>query len=201
MAEPFPDDEEFHEQKISGKDFSGILIANRRFESCTFTGCQMVESVIRYCHFFDCIFEQCDLSLAQFDHCRFQNTNFRKTRLVGIDWTNLEWRIKSLQPIFYFYQCNLNYGNFFGCLLKGSTFVECMLQEADFAEADLSTVNCQRSDFSKARFLHTNLTDADFIDAQHYNINAADNTLKRTKFSLPEAVALLHSLDIILEDE
>lgn len=200
MAELFPDDEEFREQKIAGKDFNGLIIENKEFDSCIFTGCQMAETGFRYCHFHDCIFEQCDLSLAHFDHCYFQNTIFRKTRLVGIDWTKLEWRKNTLQPIFHFHQCNLSYGNFFGCLLKGCTFLECMLQEADFAEADLSAVNCQHSDFSKARFLHTNLTDADFIDAQQYNINAATNVLKRTKFNLPEAVALLHSLDIILEE-
>jgi uncharacterized protein YjbI with pentapeptide repeats len=140
------------------------------------------------------------LRLTQFELCRFQNTTFRKTRLVGIDWTKIEWGKNVLQPAFHFHQCNLSYGNFFGCPLKGCTVSECLLQEADFAEADLSYTNCQRSDFSKARFFHTNLTDANFMNAQQYNINAANNVLKRTKFSLPEAVALLHSLDIILEE-
>ena len=52
-----------------------------------------------------------------------------------------------------------------------------------------------------SRFNHTNLTEADFSDATHYNISAVDNTLKKTRFSLPEAISLLYSLDIILKDE
>ncbi len=42
---------------------------------------------------------------------------------------------------------------------------------------------------------------ADFRGARNYAIAADLNTLKQAKFSLPEAVALLHGLDIILEDQ
>ena len=85
-------------------------------------------------------------------------------------------------------------------MLKSSQMVECLAQETDFAEADLSKANCLKTDFYKARFFHTNLTEADLTQALNYDINAANNTLKKTRFSLPEAVALLHSLDIILEE-
>jgi hypothetical protein len=46
-----------------------------------------------------------------------------------------------------------------------------------------------------SRFLHTTLT-----GASNYAIAANLNTLKGTKFSLPEAMNLLHSLDIVVTD-
>jgi fluoroquinolone resistance protein len=56
------------------------------------------------------------------------------------------------------------------------------------------------TDFSNSRFQHTNLTEADFTGATNYAIAASLNTLKKTKFSLPEAMSLLYSLDIILTE-
>jgi hypothetical protein len=44
------------------------------------------------------------------------------------------------------------------------------------------------------------LTQADFTGATNYAIAASLNTLKKTKFSLPEAMSLLYSLDIILTE-
>ena len=43
------------------------------------------------------------------------------------------------------------------------------------------------------------IVDANFVRAFHYAIDFRNNFLKKTKFSLPEAVSLLQSLDIILE--
>ena len=34
-----------------------------------------------------------------------------------------------------------------------------------------------------------------------YNIPGQINVLKKTRFSLPEAMSLLHSLDIVLEED
>lgn len=44
------------------------------------------------------------------------------------------------------------------------------------------------------------LMKANFVRAENYQINAVDNTFHKTRFSLLEAIALLHCLDIILED-
>jgi len=44
------------------------------------------------------------------------------------------------------------------------------------------------------------LTEADFTGAKNYAIAASSNTLKKTKFSLPEAMGLLYSLDIVLTE-
>jgi len=201
MHDEFPDNLEFQESKFDGKDFSGSTVRDKDFIHCTFHSCQMTEITFQACRFQECIFDQCDLSLGKLERSIIQDTTFHKTRLVGIDWTKLAWRKKALKPCMHFIQCNLNYANFFGCSLKGCKLTDCMVHEADFAEADLSIADCRNSDFSKSRFFHTNLADADFREAQNYDIDAVANGFKNTKFSLPEAVSLLHSLDIILDED
>ena len=78
------------------------------------------------------------------------------------------------------------------------TLMQDVVTAVTFAETNLTEVNCTHTDFSDSRFIHTNLTKADFCGAHNYAVVADRNTLKKTKFSLPEAVALLHGLDIIL---
>ena len=73
-------------------------------------------------------------------------------------------------------------------------------RESDFAEADLSLASCTGTDFADSRFLHTDLTEADFVGARNYAISPSLNVLKKTSFSLPEAVSLLYGLDIVLSE-
>jgi uncharacterized protein YjbI with pentapeptide repeats len=84
--------------------------------------------------------------------------------------------------------------------LSKAVITDCLAKEATFAETNLTEANCTHTDFTDSRFIRTNLTRADFRGARNYAIAADQNTLKQAKFSLPEAVALLHGLDIILED-
>jgi uncharacterized protein YjbI with pentapeptide repeats len=76
---------------------------------------------------------------------------------------------------------------------------DCEVKDADFAEADLSNGDFKNTDFEKTRFFKTNLSGADFKGARNYSIDARNNTLKKTRFSYPEVLTLLNSLDIIIE--
>ena len=49
-------------------------------------------------------------------------------------------------------------------------------------------------------FARTRLVAANLTGAQNYRIDILNNDIKRARFSLPEAVALLDSLDIELQD-
>ena len=77
--------------------------------------------------------------------------------------------------------------------------VKCEAKEIDFIETDLSDGDFKNTDFEKSLFFKANLTDADFRGASNYSIDIKTNILKRTRFSLPEALSLLESLDIIIE--
>ncbi len=200
IPDEFPQDPELDGITLQAKKFSGFFIENREFYDCRIEKCTFQEMAFSHCRFSNCTFERCDLSLITFELCHFQNTHFANTRLVGIDWTKLDWHKRALQPAFHFENCNLNYGSFFGCSLKNCQATNCSFTEVDFSEADLTNTDLHGSDLSQARFFHTNLTQTNFTGAHSYNIDATCNTLKQTRFSLPEAVSLLYSLDIILDD-
>jgi uncharacterized protein YjbI with pentapeptide repeats len=51
-------------------------------------------------------------------------------------------------------------------------------------------------DLSRAVFEQTNLEGADFRTSYHYAINPNQNRMKRSRFSLPGAAALLDSFGI-----
>jgi len=123
-------------------------------------------------------------------------------RLVGVNWCDADWEKGSLLTTRRtdFEDCLLDHTLFIGLDLKETGFRGCRARGADFEGADLTRANFNGADLEGARFVGCDLTEADFTSAQGYAINASHNTLHKTKFSLPEALSLLHSLDIILED-
>jgi len=94
----------------------------------------------------------------------------------------------------------MNFSSFLGLNLEKVILNHCILHEVSFEDANLSFTDCRGSDFENSRFAHTNLTSADFRGAINYQIDPILNTLKKTKFSLPEAMSLLYNLNIILDD-
>ena len=77
--------------------------------------------------------------------------------------------------------------------------VNCEAKEVDFIETDLSKGDFHQTDFENSRFFKTNLSSANFKGSKNYSIDVKANILKKTRFSLPEVLLLLNSLDIIIE--
>jgi uncharacterized protein YjbI with pentapeptide repeats len=174
----------------------------KEFVDCTFVKCGFSESIFADCSFQNCVFKDCDLNLIQLPGCAFAQTRFENSRLAGVNWTetSLAKNKIALGKTVDFTGCALNHSIFMWLNLKGVRLTNCVAREVDFSEADLSDADCRGTDFENSRFWHTNLTAADFRGAVNYTIAANLNTLKKTKFSLPEAMALLYSLDIVLEE-
>lgn len=87
--------------------------------------------------------------------------------------------------------------------IKDSTFINAKFEDSkivgvNWTEADLAQADCRKTDFSRSRFMHTDLSGADFRDAKNYIIHPALNKLSKAKFSLPEAMSLLYCLDIVI---
>jgi uncharacterized protein YjbI with pentapeptide repeats len=99
-----------------------------------------------------------------------------------------------------FERCAISHSIFLGLGLRRVEIVDCLAHGADFAEADLTQANCAGTDFKDSRFLHTDLTEADFTGATNYAIAPKLNVLRKTRFALPEAMSLLYGLDIILTE-
>lgn len=191
---------EYEDQCFDGLNLQAGEIGHKEFSGCVFRRCSLLETSFWDCRFVDCGFEECDLSLVRVRDCTFSNTTFRDSRLVGINWTEASWPRRGLFKSIDMFRCAISHSTFMGLSLRCLQMVECVARGVDFAETDLSLADCRHTDFGESRFLHTNLTGADFTGATNYTIAAHLNVLKKTKFSLPEAIALLYGLDIILEE-
>lgn len=175
-------------------------LSSKVFDHCTFTKCSFRETVFKSCKFRDCTFIHCDFSLAKVPGSLFQNTKFKASQLIGINWAAANWpKVVFLKP-FEFCECVLNYSTFIDLNLRGIVLRKCVAKDVDFSDADLSQADLRDTDFTQSRFIQTDLTEADFTHAENYQINPDLVTLKGTKFSLPEAMALLYGLDIVLTD-
>jgi fluoroquinolone resistance protein len=188
-------DAEFKEVRLTGAH-----LESAEFHDCTFLDCSFTESVFQECRFAGCLFRGCDLSLVELKGSLFSSVRFERCSLVGVNWTQAAWPAALLGKPLSFSECALNHATFIGLKLPGLQMRECTAVDVDFREADLSRADFSGTDLSKSLFGNTNLTEADLSQARNYAIDPGRNTLRQAKFSLPEAMSLLHNLDIILVD-
>jgi uncharacterized protein YjbI with pentapeptide repeats len=184
----------YYRETFPSLSLASETIAGREFEECEFNNCSFVGCTFDGCKFIDCRFTGCRLSAIKPPRSKFVRTKFAQSQVVGFDWT-LAAVIEGLE----FNECKLNYSNFRHLKLPKLKMEKCETWEAEFIETDLSGGNFTGTDFENSRFFKTNLTGADFRGARNYSISAVNNTLKNAKFSLPEALALLYGLEIIIE--
>jgi fluoroquinolone resistance protein len=188
------EDQVFRNITWDHKELAGISFLDCRFNNCSFK-----ESTFKGCKFQGCVFEKCDLSLAQVDGSSFTAACFEDSKLIGVNWVKAVWRKKEIQRVtrsIDFLRCALNYSTFMGLTLEKMLLKKCVAREVDFSEADLKGAICTFTDFELSQFRHTDLTEADLRGALNYEIIPSLNTLKKTRFSLPEALSLLYNLDI-----
>lgn len=194
------------EKEYTKQEFKKVILKNgqvdhKEFNGCTFIKCAFNESIFQDCSFHDCVFKSCELSLVRLKGCTFTNTRFEDSQVIGVNWTETDWATSKVifTPVDFF-GCVINYSTFMGLNLKKVNISKCSARDVSFEEANLTQANCAYTDFTNSRFMRTNLTGADFTGAKNYSIAPSLNTLKKTKFSLPEAMSLLYNLDITLTD-
>jgi fluoroquinolone resistance protein len=175
-------------------------LVSSEFHDCTFVRCRLVETVFRSCRFLNCTFCDCDLSLAQVPDSVFSGTKFEGSRIVGVDWTRADWSAIGLRGPIGFDRCAISHSTFIGLKLRRIRIRNSVAVNVDFREADLSLADFAGTDLSESLFSSTDLTKADLSRARNYHIDPGRNVLKQAKFSLPEAMSLLYSMDIVLVD-
>ena len=191
---------EYDSQEFKGINLKSGQVSLKEFNACIFVKCSFRETVFRDCKFHNCVFRGCDLSLVNLKGSLFTDTRFEDSQVIGVNWTETAWEKSSFIKPVDFLSCAINHSTFMGLNLKKISIFKCAARDVDFSEANLTQANCAFSDFTDSRFLHTDLTEADFTGATNYSIAANLNTLKKTRFSLPEAMSLLYGLDIILTE-
>ena len=193
---------EYNSEKFKDLTAEGQIIENVQFRDCAFSNCSFCEATFSQCGFERCTFKHCDLSLVRLPMSFFQDVVFSSCRLMGINWFSADWSKHSLLKVRHvdFEDCLLDHSVFIGLDLKETKFTHCTARHLDFEGADLTGADFSEADLEMTRFSGCNLTETNFVHAQNYQINAAENNLHQARFSLPEAVALLYSLDIIIDE-
>jgi len=201
MARNIPNSEsQYEDEAFEGLFFAKAELERSHFYGCTFEEGVLRESVLRECRFIECVFRGCDLSLAQVFGSAFSSSRFERCQVVGVNWTHAEWGDDGLKMPAGYFDSALNHSTFLGLNLKGISIVDCAAADVDFRDANLRQADFGGTDLSGSLFNHTDLTDADLSRARDYRIDPSQNTLRNAKFSLPEALSLLYSMDIRLID-
>ncbi len=189
---------DYADQRFKRLTYRSKIFARQKFDACTFEHCSFQETVFQSCRFNDCTFTDCDLRLARVPGSSFRNVMFERSNVTGVNWADGSWAKSGLLNSIGFRDCDISYATFIGLDLKKLVLTHCVAKDVEFSDANLTQADCTETDFFESRFVHTNLTEADFTHARNYAIDPMLNTLKKAKFSLPEAIALLRSLNIEL---
>lgn len=195
MKTAITDGASYFKEKITGENVTGKTVHDLEFENCLFEKCRFVDCTFDNCRFEDCVFSETVLSAAKPYNSKFSSVTFKDCKVMGFDWTKCR-TVDTLS----FENCDISYSNFSFMQLPRLKLLKCQAKEVNFNESDLSGSIFTGTDFESAVFSHTNLSRADFRKAFNYGIDFNFNIVKKAKFSLPEAVSLLRSLDIILAD-
>lgn len=187
--------EYFEEQTFDSSSFPDLKNSSTEFVECSFKGIDMSAVNFSRTKFLDCTFHDCNFSNSLLKNAHFRSSTFKKCKLIGLNWAEAS---SIANPSFY--ESVMDYCVFQGMSLKGAVFNDCRLHEADFYEANLTKALFNHSHLKGATFNRANLSEADFRGASEYFIDVRETMIKKAKFSLPEAMNLLSSLDIVLND-
>ncbi|MBN1313009.1 MAG: pentapeptide repeat-containing protein [Anaerolineae bacterium] len=181
-------------------DAEGGQISSCEFYDCRFERCSFVEAAFLDCRFVNCQFQHCDLSMMNIEGSSFSSTQFEHSKVLGIDWTRGAWPEIQVKGPLVFKECVLTHSTFIGLAMKEAQYLACVARNVDFREATLAKADFSDTDLSGSHFINTDLREADFRSAYNYQINPAQNKIDKAKFTLPEAMSLLYSLDIVLDE-
>src|SRR6187431_523865 len=191
---------EYLSKTFDGLDATGESFTEIVFENCIFQQCNFSDRRFYKCKFVDCVFTASNLSNINVDYSKFFDTSFNQSKLVGVDWTKADWpRFNFTAPI-SFNECIINDSSFFGLALSELVLEHCKAHDVDFRSGTFTKAKFSYTDFTNSLFMKTNLREADFSEAENYDIDIFNNEIKAARFSRHEAVRLLNSLDIELVD-
>lgn len=189
--------------EYDSKRFEGIRyesdIKLHAYSECTFERCHFMETSLGDVVFNNCLFDGCTFRNVDVSGLRLQNMSLQACKCIGIDWSEVR-RTGKLFPLFTEIRgCTLKFNNFFKLKISRLAVAESSLLDCAFMECDLSGSVFRNVDFQDTTFQGCDLTKADFREARNYRINTTSNHVGKARFSLPEVVGLLDSLDIIVE--
>lgn len=181
--------------KFKGIDYREKELPLGEYEDCQFINCTLATTNLTGRVFSECIFQECDMSMAILGQTSFRDCKFIKCKLMGLHFNNCNKFLLSMQ----FEHCLLNFSSFYQIRLKKTTFKDCKLQEVDFVESDLTQAVFLNCDLNRAVFNNSILEGSDFVTSYDFTINPLTNRIKKARFSRENVRGLLEGFEIIVE--
>ena len=194
-------EEEYYEGRvIKEQKYQGILKEHCRFVDCTFENCSFEDCKIIGCTFVNCSFHNCSIISPALQYSEIKNAVFQKCNLIGIHcWNELLPAGKYGHSIDQLKDCYLKYHSFVEMPFRKFDFSGNTIQESIFEECDLQESNFVGCGLESTQFFRCDMRKADFRDARGYVIDVPSSKIKQARFSFPEVVNLLNSLEIKID--
>lgn len=151
------------------------------------------------CIFVNCRFENCTVISLEAKYSEIKNGDFQRCNLIGVHWEELFPTGKYACPIEQIKNCCLKYNTFADADFRKADFSDNIIQESMFDGCDLQESNFQNCRLEKTQFTRCDIRKSDFRNSSGYVIDIVSNKLKQAKFSYPEVVRLLNSLEIQID--
>lgn len=196
----FIDKNEYYDQQFIKLANPEIQLDGSSFDDCEFIDCDFSQATFSNCKFNACRFVGCNLSLVSLPGSRLFDIEFIESKLVGVDFTRVDWPSFHVDFELKFSRSILNDMSMFGLTLNRLIFDECKVEEVDFREGDFAQSIWTHCDFANSLFMRSNMQGTDFTDSYNYDIDVLQNRIEKAKFSRFEALNLLTSLGIELAD-
>ncbi|MDC0673752.1 pentapeptide repeat-containing protein [Nannocystis radixulma] len=181
----------FEDQTFTGLELQDVELGGKEFVGCKFVGCKGQESRWRGVRLEDCVFERCDLTQAKVAGMVAGKLQFRHSKLMGIEWTELG-KFASLA----FVECTLQYASFLRLSLRKAEFIDCTLTEANFFEVDLGEATFRGSTLNGSVFRGCKLRKTDFSAATGAFFDPAQNEAREAVIAIETAALLAMHLGL-----
>lgn len=119
---------------------------------------------------------------------------FKDSKVVGVNFSSCN-RLSQLA----FSDCLLDLSVFQGLEIPNFKAQNSSLKEVDLSEGKFPGASFCGSNLKNALFNASDLSGSDFRNAINYFLDPRFTRIKKSKFSMPEAMSLLNALEIIVE--
>ena len=151
------------------------------------------------CKFINCRFDQCTIISLKSKYSEIKNAVFHKCNLVGIHWHTLLPSGKYPYAVNALENCCIKYNTFTEMNFTKFNFSDSIILESLFENCNLTECNFKNCRLEGTQFFKCNLQKADFRDAKGYVIDIHNNQMKAARFSFPDVIRLLETLNIKIE--
>lgn len=174
-------------------------LSDTTFEACVFKNCVFDECEFLNVDFDECVFTGCRIANIKPQKCKMKAVRFEKCSLVGINWKLMEYENNFCRTFESVIGCSFKYNTFSDMNLTNTDFSACDIKESIFAQCRLQESSFNGCRLDNTEFFKCDLRKCDFRGASGYVMDVMNNTLKGARFSFPEVVSLLDSLEIEID--